>query len=111
MERQELFCALADPTRRDILELLAENGQMSATAIYDNFSLTHPAVSQHLKVLRQAELVRWEKSAQRRIYSLNPEPMRQLGQWVSQMTQLWEERFGSLDRVLEEEKQKMVRER
>ena len=92
MERQELFYALADPTRRDILELLASNGQMSATAICDNFSVSDPAVSQYLKVLHQAELVRWKKSAQRRIYSLNPEPMGELRKWVSRMTQLWEER-------------------
>jgi len=109
IERQQLFNALADPTRRNIVELLATNGQMSATSIYDNFTVSHPAVSQHLKVLREAELVHLEKSAQRHIYSLNPDAMHELGEWVKQMTQLWDERFDRLDKVLEVQKRKMLR--
>ncbi len=108
-ERQQLFYALADPTRRNIVELLATNGQMSATDIYNNFTVSHPAVSQHLRVLREAELVRSEKSAQRHIYSLNPDAIRQLEEWVKQMTQLWDGRFERLDRLLEEEKMKNAR--
>ncbi len=55
--RQQLLYALAEPTRRNIVELLASKGRMSATEIYDNFTVSHPAVSQHLKVLLEAELV------------------------------------------------------
>ncbi len=103
---QELFNALADPTRRNILELLATKGQMSATDIYDNFNMSHPAVSQHLKVLRKAEIVRLEKNAQRRFYSLNTDTMHQLEDWIAETTKLWDERFGRMDKVLEEEKEK-----
>ena len=101
-----MFYALADPTRRNIVELLATNGQMTATDICNNFTMSHPAVSQHLRVLREAELVHLEKSAQRHIYSLNPDAIRELEEWVKQMTQLWDERFERLDEILEAEKEK-----
>ena len=101
---QQIFHAIFDPTRRNILELLATNGQMSATEICTNFTMSHPAVSQHLKVLREAELVNLEKSAQRHIYSLNPAGMRELEGWVAQLTELWSRRFEKLDEVLEAEK-------
>ena len=80
---QLLFQAISDPTRRTILELLADNGQMTATEIYDNFTFSHPSVSLHLQILRRAELVSVEKSAQRHIYSLNPKGIRDLQLWVS----------------------------
>jgi DNA-binding transcriptional ArsR family regulator len=105
----ELFSALADPTRRSIIELLATNGQMSATDIFDNFDMTHPAVSQHLKVLREAELVQMEKSAQKHLYSLNPNKMHALEDWIRQTTELWQERFDRLDSLLEAEKQEFQR--
>ena len=103
---QQLFDALADPTRRRIIELLAANGRMSATDIYDNFSMSNPAVSQHLKVLREAELVRIEKSAQKHIYSLNPDKMHNLEGWIKHTTQLWDQRFYRLDNLLAAEKRK-----
>jgi DNA-binding transcriptional ArsR family regulator len=107
--RQQLFYALSDPTRRIIIELLATHGQMSATSIYGNFSVSHPAISQHLGVLREAELVTVEKDAQRHLYSLNPRGMRELEAWVDRTTKRWEERFEKLDEVLEREKRKSAR--
>ncbi|HYY91579.1 MAG TPA: metalloregulator ArsR/SmtB family transcription factor [Candidatus Dormibacteraeota bacterium] len=106
---QDMFTALADPTRRGILELLATRGRMSATDIYGRFSMSHPAVSQHLRVLRKAEMVRLEKDAQRHIYSLNRDGIRRLEDWVSRTTELWDERFEMLDTVLEAEKRKITR--
>ena len=99
-----MFYAIADPTRRNIVELLANNGTMSATEICDNFTITHPAVSQHLKVLREAELVRLERDAQRHLYSLNPAAIRELEGWVARLTALWSARFERLDELLEGEK-------
>ena len=107
--RQQLFYALAEPTRRRIVELLATNGQLSATDISDNFAISPQAISQHLKVLREAELVRVEKKAQQRIYQINPEAMLDLSEWIAKVTQLWDERFDALDRVLAEEKKKIER--
>ncbi len=103
-EAQELFSALADPTRREIIELLAVNGQMPATEIYNEFEVSHPAVSQHLKVLREVDLVLVEKDAQRHLYSLNPKGIGALEAWLRRTTQHWNDRFAKLDNVLESEK-------
>lgn len=103
---QRLFDALSDPTRRTIIELLASQGQMAASDIYQNFKMTNPAVSQHLKILREAELVKIEKDAQKHIYSLNPEKIRDLEEWLKRTLNLWEKRFEQLDRVLAAEKKR-----
>ena len=108
---QELFDALADPTRRSIIGLLASNGEMAASEIYRNFEMSNPAVSQHLKILRDADLVRVQKDAQKHIYSLNADKMRDLEDWVKETTDLWSERFEKLDRLLESEKRKMRKRR
>jgi DNA-binding transcriptional ArsR family regulator len=103
----DMFVALADPTRRNILELLASNGELPATAIYQNFSMSPPAVSQHLKVLREARLVEMEKRAQQHVYRLNPEKLSEFETWVKRMQQRWEERFSALDIVLERAKKRL----
>ena len=105
----DIFVALADPTRRTILEILASSGELSATAIYEKFPVSPQAVSQHLKVLREAELVEMEKRAQKHLYRLNPQTLSQFEAWVKQLQQRWEERFAALDAVIESEKQKLVK--
>ena len=105
----DTFVALADPTRRQILELLATNGELPATAIYKHFPVSPQAISQHLKVLREAHLVEMEKHAQQRLYRLNPEALSQFEAWVRQVQQTWSERFDALDAVLEIEKKKLGR--
>ncbi len=102
----DIFYALAEPTRRKILELLASKGQLTATEIYDNFAASHPAISQHLKVLREAKLVKMEKHAQQHIYQINPQAMLELEDWAKQLTQLWNQRFDALDEVIKAEKEK-----
>ena len=102
----DMFVALADPTRRHILELLASSGELSATAIYEHFPVSPQAVSQHLKVLREAHLVEMEKRAQKHVYRLNPQTLSQFEAWVQHMQQRWSERFEALDTVLEREKKK-----
>src|SRR5258707_5343434 len=102
----DMFVALADPTRRNILELLANSGELSATAIYEQFPITPQAVSQHLKVLREAHLVEMEKRAQKHVYRLNPQTLSQFEAWIQQMQQRRSERFDALDTVLENEKKK-----
>src|SRR2546430_15913353 len=108
-ETQELFNALAEPTRRGIIELLASKGQLSATDISDNFDVSPPAISQHLKVLRKANFVRVEKRAQQRIYRINPGAMSEIEQWIQKMTKSWNARFVILDEILETEKRKTPR--
>lgn len=104
----DMFVALSDPTRRAILELLASRGELSATDIYMHFSVSPPAISQHLKVLREANLVVMEKRAQKHLYRLNPQTLSQFEAWVQQTRQRWEERFEALDTLLEAEKQKLA---
>jgi DNA-binding transcriptional ArsR family regulator len=100
------FSALSDPTRRKIIEILANDGPLSATDICEKFQVSPPAISQHLKVLREAGLVWVEKRAQQRIYQINPDAMLELQDWVKQMTQLWRRRFDALDALLQVEKGK-----
>jgi DNA-binding transcriptional ArsR family regulator len=99
----DMFSALADPIRRTILEMLANNGPLSATEIYEHFPVSPPAISQHLKVLREAKLVLMEKRAQQRMYQINPDAMLEPEGWIKHLTQIWNERFDALEKVLEAE--------
>lgn len=101
-----MYVALSDPTRRTILELLASSGELPASAIYEHFAVSPQAISQHLRVLREAELVVMEKRAQQHLYDLNPQTLTRFEHWVQQTRQRWEARFATLDRVLAAEKQK-----
>lgn len=101
-----VYSAIADPTRRKILELLAERGPLPAAAIARQFQISPPAVSQHLKTLREANLVVVEKRAQQRIYSINTGAMHDLEVWAGRMAQLWKQRFDAIDEILAAEKQK-----
>jgi DNA-binding transcriptional ArsR family regulator len=104
------FSALADPNRRKIIELLAKQGQLSATQIYEHFQVSPQAISQHLKVLREANLVQVEKRAQQRIYRIDMDAMLDLESWARNMRQLWDERFDALEKVLEAEKNRLKEE-
>jgi DNA-binding transcriptional ArsR family regulator len=99
----DIFYALSDPTRRKILELLASQGELSATQIYANFQVSPPAISQHLKILREANLVKMEKHAQQRIYQINPEVVQELEDWSKQLTKQWNQRLDVLDELLKSE--------
>jgi DNA-binding transcriptional ArsR family regulator len=102
----DIFYALADPTRRQILEMLAQHGELPATKIYEQFSVSRPAISQHLQVLRQANLVQVEKRAQQRIYRVNSDAVMELEAWARQITQQWNERFDAIENILKSEKKK-----
>jgi len=82
MLRMDAFEALADPTRRRILEMLSER-ELAAGEIARRFDMTPPAVSQHLKILRNAALVRVRNDAQRRMYALDPTGLAEFEQWLS----------------------------
>lgn len=99
----DAFTALADPTRRAIVELLAQRGELAASEIAANFPISAPAISQHLKVLREADVLRMEKRAQQRIYRLNPQAMQEVQSWAAHMAQLWQRRFDALDALLQAE--------
>jgi DNA-binding transcriptional ArsR family regulator len=96
----DAFLALADPTRRRIIESLAD-GESPFGDLADQFEMSRPAVSQHLKVLREAGLVAVRKDAQRRIYRLNPEGLGELDRWLDQVKRFWGPRLDDLERALE----------
>lgn len=95
------FAALAVPTRLGIVELLADHGRMTATEISDSFSISAPAISQHLTVLCDAKLVLVEKAGRNRIYRLNPTALTELEEWASGLIQQWDSRLDSLDAFLQ----------
>ncbi len=88
--------ALADPTRRRIVELLAE-GERSAGEIAAQFQTSRPGVSRHLRVLREHGLVNAREDGQRRFYSLDPAPLAELDEWLSQYRGFWANRLDALD--------------
>lgn len=96
----DAFTALADPTRRQILEMLGR-GRRAAGEIGRSFTLSAPAISQHLKALREAGLVRVEVRGQRRIYSLDPEGLEEMDRWIRQVRQFWNPRLDALERELD----------
>jgi DNA-binding transcriptional ArsR family regulator len=91
--------ALTDPRRRQILQMLCR-GERSAGEIDNEFALSAPAISQHLKVLREAKLVAVRVEAQRRIYSLNPAGLDEIEAWLDQMRRFWSARLDALEREL-----------
>jgi DNA-binding transcriptional ArsR family regulator len=95
----DTFSALSDPTRRHIVELLGR-GEQAAGEIVGNFAVSAPAVSQHLKVLREARLVRVRVDGQRRIYSLDPAGLGEIDAWLQQVRRFWAERLDALEAAL-----------
>jgi DNA-binding transcriptional ArsR family regulator len=91
--------ALADPTRRRIVEMLGQ-GELSAGAIAEHFAISAPAISQHLKALKAARLVRSRADAQRRIYALDPAGFIELEDWLQHMRAYWSGRLDTLERKL-----------
>lgn len=102
----DTYLALADPVRRDIVGLLAER-ELTAGEIADRFPISRPAVSRHLKILRQSGLAKVRGDAQRRIYTLNPAPLSELERWAAEQQRIWGRRFDALgahlDKMAEEE--------
>lgn len=98
----DAFQALAEPRRRQLVELLARRGRLSASEICREFDVTPQAISQHLRVLRDVSVLRMEKDAQRRLYTFNPQSMDQIQSWTAGMTRIWNNRFDRLEHVLKE---------
>ncbi len=95
------FEALADPTRRRILDLLRERSHLVGELV-DLLEISQPLVSKHLRVLREVGLVRVRQDAQRHWYELRTEPLAEIDAWLEPYRQLWEGRFDRLDNLLDE---------
>ena len=100
----DVFLAIADPTRRAILDLLRA-GEQTAGALFQNAAsafrrMTQPAFSQHLAVLRRAGLVASEKRGNFRVYRLDPRPLNEVADWVAHYDRFWNEKLEGLDHYL-----------
>jgi DNA-binding transcriptional ArsR family regulator len=91
-----VFDALADPTRRRLLVLLAA-GERSAGELAEEFEISRPGVSRHLRVLREAGLVRVRGDGQRRLYSVDPAPLDEVDAWLGRWRGFWAQRLDALD--------------
>lgn len=96
------FHALADPTRRAVLDLL-RYGSRPAGEIASAFPVSRPAISRHLRLLQQANLVRQHRRGRHRVYQLHPEPLRAVDQWLEQYRKYWGARLADLKAFVEAE--------
>jgi len=99
------FELLAEPNRRRILDLLRD-GERPVGELVDRLSMSQPAVSKHLRVLRDSGLVDVRVDAQRRVYRLRPEPLREVDAWIEPYRRLWDQRLDRLERHLQRMKGK-----
>jgi DNA-binding transcriptional ArsR family regulator len=95
-----VFRAVSDPTRRRMLELLGA-GERTVAELAEPFDMTQPAVSQHLRVLREAGLVDVKKEGRHRVYSLDPEPLREVFDWAQYFEGFWRKKLSALGRELD----------
>ena len=98
------FSALGDPTRQRIVEILA-GGALRAGEIASRFDVSPPAISQHLKALRKANLVRVRRDAQRRIYELNREGVEELADWIARIGRFWPPKLDALESAIRSDDQ------
>ncbi|MDJ1506884.1 metalloregulator ArsR/SmtB family transcription factor [Xanthocytophaga agilis] len=97
--RRDIFQAVADPTRRAIIGLIALQA-MTPNAIADNFNTTRQAVSKHLRILTECELVKQEQKGREIYYSLEIDKLKEVDKWMEQFRKIWETRYNQLDDVL-----------
>ena len=103
--RRDIFQAIADPTRRAIIALIALQA-MTPNAIAENFNTTRQAVSKHLRILTECELVKQEQQGREIYYSLEIEKLKEIDKWLGQYRKIWETRFNQLDNILSTLKKK-----
>ncbi|MBR2647582.1 MAG: winged helix-turn-helix transcriptional regulator [Sediminibacterium sp.] len=101
--RRDIFQAIADPTRRAIITLIALQA-MTPNAIADNFNITRQAISKHLRILTECEIVKQEQQGREIYYSLEIKKMKEIDKWLEQFRKIWETRFNQLDNLLKTNK-------
>ena len=97
--KRDIFQAIADPTRRAILVLISSSA-LTPNAIAEQFNTTRPAVSKHIKILNECELLEERKTGREIYYQLKIDKMKEIDKWLAQFKEIWESRFNQLDQVL-----------
>lgn len=103
--RRDVFQGIADPTRRAILALLAVQA-MTPNAMAEHFQSSRQAVSKHIRVLTECELLKQEQSGREIYYHFNPRKMKEVADWLKPFEHKWETRFNQLDKILRNSKSK-----
>ena len=97
--RRDVFQAIADPTRRAILTLIALQA-MTPNALAEHFDSSRQAVSKHIKILTECELLKQEQNGREIYYHFNPKKLQEFDNWIAQLRKMWETQFNQLDNVL-----------
>jgi DNA-binding transcriptional ArsR family regulator len=97
--RRDVFQAIADPTRRAIITLIALQA-MTPNALAEHFEMSRQAVSKHIKILTECQLVKQEQAGREIYYLLDTNKMKEIDKWLDQFRKIWENRFNQLDNVL-----------
>jgi DNA-binding transcriptional ArsR family regulator len=100
LQENDVFHAIAHPARRAILVGL-KGGEKPASALAEPFAVSLPAISQHLKVLKEARLVTERREGRQRLYRLSPRPLREVRSWIGEFESLWNKRFDALAAYLD----------
>jgi DNA-binding transcriptional ArsR family regulator len=103
--RRDVFQAIADPTRRAILLLVASQ-TMTAGAIASNFDTARPTVSKHLQILTECELLQQQQNGREVYYQLNPQKMKEVADFIEPFRQMWDDRFNKLETIMKTYKPK-----
>ncbi|WP_282154420.1 ArsR/SmtB family transcription factor [Cytobacillus gottheilii] len=98
--KHDVFQAIADPTRREVLRLLA-NEELPISKISDHFPISRTAVAKHLHILSEAQLVTGKRVGREKIYTLHPEPLTEVQQWLSYYEQFWHNKLSILKHIVE----------
>lgn len=103
--RRDVFQAIADPTRREIINLVAFN-PLNLNSIAENFDVSRPAISQHIKILMECGLIVIKKQGRERVCEASLQQLNEVSDWIERYRKLWAEKFDKLDVLLEELKNK-----
>jgi DNA-binding transcriptional ArsR family regulator len=104
MPKADVYFAISDSTRRGLLLRLAKEGARNVTELVEPFSMSQPAVSKHLRILREAGLVRSRKQGRLRLYEIEGRRLRQVYDWVSLFEKYWDEKLDALGEYLDRKK-------
>jgi len=97
--KRDIFQAIADPTRRAILTLITLHA-MTPNALAEHFDMSRQAVSKHLRILQESELIKAEQQGREIYYQIEIEKMKEIDKWLEQFRKIWEKRFDQLDQYL-----------
>ncbi|MBV6641268.1 MAG: winged helix-turn-helix transcriptional regulator [Cyclobacteriaceae bacterium] len=103
--RRDVFQAIADPTRRDILSMITHK-KLNLNSIAENFEMSRPAISQHIKLLEECGLIMINQQGRERYCELQPKKLEEVNDWLEPFRKMWESRYEQLDELLTEMKNK-----